>query len=279
MPLLLLASLIFAFSFGLLKRLTGLDSSVIAAVRLGLALLVFLPFLRWRGLAPRTALALAAIGAIQFGLTYLAYIQSFHYLQAHEVALYTLTTPILVTLLADALDRVLRLRALYAAMLAVVGTACITVKSTAIGGTLTGLLLVQLSNGAFAIGQVWYRRLRARHPTLRDRDIFALLFAGALAITLPLAAPHLGAATSSITPGQAGILVYLGVVASGLGFFLWNLGATRVSAGTLAVMNNAKIPLAVACSLLFFGESADLPRLLLGGGLMVLAVVLAERRG
>jgi drug/metabolite transporter (DMT)-like permease len=84
---------------------------------------------------------------------------------------------------------------------------------------------------------------------------------------------------SSITPTQTWILVYLGIVASGVGFFLWNLGATRVSAGTLAVMNNAKIPLAVACSLLFFGESADLPRLLLGGGLMAVAVVLAERRG
>jgi drug/metabolite transporter (DMT)-like permease len=279
MPLLLIASLIFAFSFGLLKRLTGLDSSFVAAVRLGLALLVFLPFFRWRGLTVRTALTFAVIGAIQFGLTYLAYIQSFQYLQAHEVALFTLTTPILVTLLADALDRVLRLRALYAAMLAVVGTACITVKSTAIGGTLTGVLLVQLSNGAFAVGQVWYRRVRARHPAQRDRDIFALLFAGAFVATLPLALPHLGTAASAITPTQTGTLLYLGIVASGVGFFLWNLGATRVSAGTLAVMNNAKIPLAVACSLLFFGESADLPRLLVGGGLMVVAVVLAERRG
>jgi drug/metabolite transporter (DMT)-like permease len=68
------------------------------------------------------------------------------------------------------------------------------------------------------------------------------------------------------------------VIASGLGFFLWNLGATRVSAGTLAVMNNAKIPLAVACSLLFFGESASLPRLLLSLALLATAVWLAENR-
>ncbi len=279
MLLLLLASFIFAFSFGLLKRLTGLDSSFIAAMRLGLALLVFLPFFRPKGLTARLALTFAAIGAIQFGLTYLAYIESFQYLQAHEVALFTLTTPILVTLLADALDRILRLRALYAAMLAVLGTACITVKSTAIGGTLTGLVLVQLSNGAFAIGQVWYRRVRARHSALRDRDIFALLFAGGLIVTLPLALPHLAATAQIVTPTQTATLLYLGIVASGVGFFLWNFGATRVSTGTLAVMNNAKIPLAVACSLLFFGESADLPRLLLGGGLMVMAVLLAERRG
>ena len=69
----------------------------------------------------------------------------------------------------------------------------------------------------------------------------------------------------------------LGVAASGLGFFLWNRGATRVSAGTLAAMNNVKIPLAVACSLVVFGEQADLPRLFLGGGLMASAVWLAQK--
>ena len=49
MPLLLLVSLLWAFSFSLIKRhLGGLDSSFVAAVRLGLALLVFLPFVRLR---------------------------------------------------------------------------------------------------------------------------------------------------------------------------------------------------------------------------------------
>ncbi|MSU69372.1 MAG: EamA family transporter [Opitutaceae bacterium] len=279
MSLLLLASFIWAFSFGLLKQLTGLESDFIAAARLGLALLVFLPFLRWRGLTARTTLAFVGIGAVQFGFMYLAYIESFHFLLAYEVALFTLTTPILVTLFADALDRVLRLSALYAAMLAVIGTAIITVKSATIGGTLTGLGLVQLSNAAFAIGQVLYRRMRTRHSELRDRDIFGLLYAGAFAVTLAVTLTHVNFASVSLTPKQAGTLLYLGAVASGLGFFLWNVGATRVSAGTLAVMNNAKIPLAVACSLLFFGESTDLPRLLIGGGMMLLAVRLAARRG
>jgi hypothetical protein len=34
----------------------------------------------------------------------------------------------------------------------------------------------------------------------------------------------------------------------------------------------------VACSLLFFGEKADLPRLLAGGVLMALGVWVAERK-
>ena len=50
-------------------------------------------------------------------------------------------------------------------------------------------------------------------------------------------------------------------------------------AGALAVFNNLKIPLAVAAALTIFGERADLLRLALGGGLMLIAAALAARRG
>ena len=102
---LIFVSLVWAFSFGLIKdRLAGLDSSYIAAVRLGLATLVFLPFVRVRWLSFRNSVLLFALGAVQFGVMYLAYNESFHHLQAHEVALFSLTTPVFVTLIADALE-------------------------------------------------------------------------------------------------------------------------------------------------------------------------------
>jgi drug/metabolite transporter (DMT)-like permease len=275
MPLLLLVSLLWAFSFGLIKHLTaGFDGAFISAARLGLALLVFLPFLRLRGVAPRTAFALAGIGALQFGLMYLAYNESFRFLAAHEVALLTLTTPVFVTLLADAFDRTLRIRALLAAFLSVLGGAAIVVKTAPTAGTATGVVLIQLSNLAFALGQILYRRLRAKQPALRDRDVFALLYAGAFVVAL--AATFTRDISVDLTTPKLLILLYLGLIASGLGFFLWNLGATRVTAGTLATLNNAKIPLAVAVSLVVFGESADLPRLALSATLMGAAVWLAE---
>src|SRR5688500_12180456 len=131
MALLIIVSLIWAFSFGLIKRyLVGVDSTFVATARLGLAMVVFLPFLRLRGVAWKTMFSLAAIGVVQFGLMYLAYIESFRFLKAYEAALFTITTPIFVTLFADALDRTLRPRALGAAALAVVGTAFVAVKST-----------------------------------------------------------------------------------------------------------------------------------------------------
>jgi drug/metabolite transporter (DMT)-like permease len=277
MALLLIVSIIWAFSFGLIKRhLVGLDPAFISAARLGLALVVFAPLLRLRGVAVRTAAALLALGAVQFGIMYLAYNASFRFLRAYEVALLTITTPILVTLFADALERTLRPRALLAALLAVLGTALVVFKSSEITVTLAGVALVQVSNAAFAIGQVLYRRLRLRQPALRDRDVFALLYAGGFAIAL---AAMLGRGVSlQVSPAQLWTLLYLGVLASGVGFFLWNVGATRVTAGTLAVMNNAKVPLAVAVALIFFGEHANLPWLLASLAVMGAAVWVAEKR-
>lgn len=272
---LLIVSLLWAFSFGLIKgRLAGLDSAFISAVRLGLALLVFLPFLRVRGLPLRTLLALTGIGALQFGLMYLAYNESFRFLPAYEVALFTITTPLLVTLLADALDRTFRLRSFLAALLAVLGTAVVVFRAP--GGTLKGFALVQLSNVAFAAGQIGYRRVRTWPGIPRDRDLFALLYAGAFAVALAALLMQNGI-PGALTSAHVLTLLYLGFIASGLGFFFWNIGATRVNAGTLAVMNNAKVPLAIACSLLFFGESADLPRLLASLALLGAAVWLAGK--
>ncbi len=277
MLLLVVVSLIWAFSFGLTKgQLAGIDSRFISAARLGLALLVFLPFLRFRGVNLRTAGLLMTIGAVQFGIMYLALTESYVYLQAHEVVLFTLTTPIFVTLFADALDRTWRSRALLAALVAVVGTAMLQfTSSTALKPTLTGILLVQTSNVAFAIGQVLYRRLRHQQPALRDRAVFGFLYLGAFAIAL--AAFALPTRDISITLNRAQLLtlLYLGVLSSGVCFFLWNVGATRVSAGTLAVMNNAKVPLGVAVSLLFFREQASVPRLLASAGLLAFAAWLA----
>ena len=195
------------------------------------------------------------------------------------MALLTLTTPVMVTLLSDALQRRWHPRSLAAALVAVAGTAVVVFQDKSLAPTLAGVLWVQLSNLAFAAGQVGYKRWREAEPAWRDRDVFAWLYAGGAALALlVLLARGGGGVPDALNASQALTLLYLGVVASGVGFFLWNVGATRVSAGQLAVMNNAKIPLAVACSLLVFGERADPLRLLVSLVLLGLAVWLADRR-
>jgi drug/metabolite transporter (DMT)-like permease len=83
--------------------------------------------------------------------------------------------------------------------------------------------------------------------------------------------------TFAVTGAQWLTLLYLGVVASGLSFFLWNVGARKVDAGALAIFNDLKIPLAVIVSLLFFGEQTNLLQLSVGGAIMLAALLLNER--
>ena len=281
MPLLLAASLIWAFSFGLIKyELAGVHPALIVFVRLTISLIVFLPLARSRGLGGATRLRLTAIGAVQYGLMYTAYIVSYRFLDAYQVALFTVLTPIYVTLLADlrrgegTVDRF----ALLAAGLAVAGSGLIVATARDPRGSLFGFLLLQGANVCFAVGQVEYRRLMRKMPQVRDLDVFAWLYLGAAAIAaLPLITLGACKAVGGVDGRAWLVLLYLGAVPSGLAFFLWNAGARRTGAGTLAVMNNAKIPLAVTVSLLVFGEHAAWPALLVGGAAVVVAVILCHR--
>jgi len=82
---LLFVSLLWAFSFGLIKgNLAGVDPVFVAFARILIALLVFLPFARLRGVTRRQGLQLLGIGAVQYGLMYIFYNAAFAYLQAYE---------------------------------------------------------------------------------------------------------------------------------------------------------------------------------------------------
>lgn len=279
MALLLIASFIWAFSFGLIKKyLGGLDPSFVSFVRLALAFLLFLPLWKPRKTSPAMVLRLFMIGMVQFGLMYVFYVQAFRFLAAHQVALFTIFTPLYVAAADDIWEKRFRPRHLWTALLAVAGTALIVYSKWQSRDLLHGFLLVQASNICFAAGQVGYRRWVPFQSGRQARSGFAWLYLGGtvasllalLFFSLPFG-PRPGA-------GQLLVLLYLGLLASGIGFFLWNVGATRVGAGTLAVFNNVKVPLAVLASLLFFGEHAGWLRLLGGGGAIALAVWLNSRQ-
>ena len=75
------------------------------------------------------------------------------------------------------------------------------------------------------------------------------------------------------------VLIYLGLIASGLGYFFWNKGATKVDAGTLAIMNNALVPAGLIVNLLIWNRDANLTRLALGGGVLLFSLLLHEYWG
>lgn len=278
MPLLLLVSLIWAFSFGLIKgQLGGVDANLVSLIRMSLSLLVFLPWLRWRAIERRLGLQLFFLGMVQYGLMYISYIWSFRYLAAHQVAVFTIFTPLYVTLVHDLFSRRFHVLSLLSALLAIVGTAVVVDGQFARDELRSGFLLVQVSNLCFALGQVWYKRLTDRYRQIRDGDVFALVYAGAVAVTLVAAALTVDTSAIRLGPAQISSLLYLGLIASGLCFFWWNRGARSTGIGSLAVINNLKVPLSVACSLLFFGETGDIPRLLGGGAIILLALFLDQR--
>ncbi|HZZ19342.1 MAG TPA: EamA family transporter [Opitutaceae bacterium] len=273
MLLLLIVSLVWAFSFGLVKRLGGLDPTAIATLRLTLSLAVFLPFLRPKGLGAFQVVRLALIGAVQFGIMYILYQKSYAHLHAYEVALFTITTPLFVTLIDAVFAGAWRTRYAVAALLSVAGAAVLVWHSFGDSAIIGGVLLVQLANLCFAAGQVAWRYERKRLPAkFSDASVFAIPFAAAVLTAFACSLGTTNWAGFTATSQQWLTLIYLGAVASGICFFLWNKGATQVNAGVLAAFNNAKIPLGVAVSILVFREKADLARLLIGGGLMALGV-------
>lgn len=256
---LILVSLVWSASFGLFKtHLSALDPALTAFLRLVLAMLLFLPFLRLARLPAKLRLALMAVGAIEYGAMYLFFNAAFHYLDSWQVALMTLTTPLYVIAMDGLWTRSLRPRFVLAALLAVAGGALALFRNShALPDSIAGALLVQGANLCFALGQLLYRRVRAKVTEVADVNLFALLYAGAVLCT---AADVLfnGSARGIADIGGAQwlALAYMGLISSGLGFFLWNVGATRVSTGALAVLNNLKVPTAILVSIVVFGERA-----------------------
>ena len=265
MLLLFVVSILWALSFGLTATVSNLGAPFVTAVRTVLAALVFLPFLEVKGLSRRQVWTFVGIGALQFGLMYLLYIASFAWLRPSEVALFTIFTPLFVTLADDLLEWRFSWLFLLTAALAVVGTGICVWTGLGRTGFVRGFLLMQGANLCFALGQVFYRRV-APASGKRDLDLMGLLYLGAAGVAVAMAAPSVPwEKVRAMDLRQMAVLVYLGGVASGLGFFLFNAGARRTDIGTLAIFNNMKIPLAILASGLVFGDPVDWPRLAVGG--------------
>ncbi|MBU2675127.1 MULTISPECIES: carboxylate/amino acid/amine transporter [Hafnia] len=278
MILLLLTTVLWAFSFSLIGvYLAGqVDGWFAVLVRVALAALVFLPFLRFRGVQAKQALLYMALGACQLGVMYLFYYQSFLYLSVPEVLLFTIMTPIYVTLIYDLMQgNRLRWGYLFSALLAVLGALIIRYNPLS-PQFLLGFSLIQGANICFAIGQVGYKRLMEISP-MPQRNAFSWFYLGALCIALPawlIFGHHQMMPTTSL---QWGILIWLGIGASGMGYFMWNYGATQVDAGTLAIMNNVLIPAGLLVNLAIWQQHPDWIRLIAGGAVIALSLWVHRR--
>lgn len=273
MTLLIVTTVLWAFSFSLIgEYLAGqVDSVFSVLIRLLLAAVVFLPFLRLRGHRISTILLYMAVGAMQLGIMYLISFQAFLYLSVSDFLLFTVLTPLWVTLIYDLLrGRGIRAGYLFSALLAVVGAAIIRYDKIS-DNFWFGLLLVQLANICFAIGLVGYKRLQEVRP-VPQHTAFSWFYLGAAAVAVVAwflwGNPHRLPTTSF----QWGILIWLGVVASGLGYFMWNYGATQVDAGTLGIMNNMHVPAGLLVNLAIWQRQPHWPSFLIGAAVICLSL-------
>ncbi|MFC2082307.1 EamA family transporter [Bacteroidota bacterium] len=275
---LLIVSLIWAFSFGLIKtNLTGLDPVFVSFLRLFISLLVFLPFLRLGGLSRKTICALVGTGAVQYGVMYLTYIYSYQYLQSYEIALFTVFTPIFVTFTNDLINKKVNKIFLLSAVIAVAGAGIILYKNLDSENFIAGFLLIQISNICFAAGQIFYSKIKSGISEISNHSIFGLLYLGAVMVTFITGIFSIDFDRTSLSNDQFWTLIYLGIVSSGIAFYLWNVGATKVNAGVLAIFNNLKIPLAMSVSIFIFGESGDIFNLAIGAIIILSALLINQR--
>lgn len=276
MTYLFATTLLWAFSFSLIGvYLAGqVDAWFSVLIRVALATLVFLPFLKYRGIEPKLIGQLMLIGAVQLGAMYGFYYHSFLYLSVPEVLLFTVMTPLYIALLNDVIERRFNPQFLFVAILAIVGAVAIRYQGID-ENFITGLLLVQAANLCFATGQVTYKRLMANRD-ISQQSVFGWFFVGALIVASICFLLFGNTAKLPTTATQWGILIYLGTIASGLGYFAWNKGATQVNVGGLAVMNNLLIPAGILVNVVIWNRDADLIKLTIGGAIIVLALLLNQ---
>ena len=269
----ILVSLIWPFSFGLIKNsLAGIDASFVSCIRLFLSFLVFIPFFKWSILKDKIySLKLFIVGMLQYGIMYIMYISAFKYLMAYEIALFTIFTPIYVSFVNDFFYKKFSKVNMFTAFLALIGAGIIKyaeIKSE----MMWGFFLVQISNLCFAFGQVYYKKIVKAKD--KDKEIFALPFFGSFVISLVFSLFITDFSNIILNNKQIFILLYLGIIASGVCFFLWNFGARKVNNGILAIFNNLKIPLAIFVSIIFFNEKTNLIKLFIGSSILIIALIL-----
>jgi len=243
---LLAASSIWGLSYLATKTaLRDLGPFEIAAARMLLAAAIFLPFYlrRRRALAPRQQLIAGLLG---IALYYALFNLGLQDARATDAGVIQASIPAVTALLAiPLLGERASLGAWSGIALSMVGVVALVVGTTAAGsGSLGGDLLIVASVLDWALYSIYIRRL-ARD--VDDAAITAAALVVGAALLLPLGAAELAVVTPRLTPSAIIAVVYSGLAASALGYWLWSYGLARVQAAAATAYLNL-LPLVAAVS-------------------------------
>lgn len=266
---LIIATICFSLSFGLIKtNLVSLPSEFVVFSRLLIATLLFLPFAK--KLNTKKNIIAFVIGIIQFGIMYLCFIKAFTFLQGNEVAILTTTTPIFVALWSIIFGEKFKFIYIICILMSVIGAGIIVWQNMTFDMIVKGVILMESSNCAFALGQVLWKKFISD----TSAKYIASAYLGATLFVLPFLLINTNIFSISINLKQILSILYLALIPTGFGFWLWNKGSISVKYSTLAVMNNLKIPLAVLFSIFIFHEKIVTINFLIGGSIILLSIIL-----
>ena len=279
MLILTFVTVLWAFSFSLIGvyLAADVDPYIAVFIRMLLATALLLPFLRVRNLSAMYALKLASIGAVQIGVMYILLYHAFLFLSVPEVLLFTIFTPLYITLLDEMFVNRSPIPALWwvAAALSVVGAAVIRYAQPS-GDFWFGFLLIQAANLTFAAGQVAYKRFAKNNPRQQFHE-YALFFIGALVVSGVGSVLFADWSRQPTTTTHWAVLLWLGLGASGVGYLLWSMASKRVNIAQLATMNNLLIPGGILVNVVVWGNSLAWPQFISGAVIITIAILLAGK--
>ena len=262
---LFITTILWSFSFSLIGNFIAVEmnSWTLAFLRSLVACIFFTPWINFK-IPFDYVIKMIIIGALQIGIMYLLYLNSFNYASVQKILLFTITTPFYVFVISQLFKGEFKLTSISIIIISIIGGFIIRMTSFDIAD-LKALLLVQAANICFASGQVFYRRLkRYNKNNVNINTDFAFFFIGATFITLLglIASPYNYSNPKTIE--QWLLILWLGGGASGVGYYLWNYGSTKVKVETLATMNNLVIPLGLFVDIIFFAGNHDFQTLIIG---------------
>lgn len=253
---LLLASLIWAFSYSLNKQnLADVNPFAVSAIFCAVSAITFLPVLRLTQSTLKKILPLLILGAIEFGQMYIFFQLSFNFLEAYEIALLLITTPIYVVLIDGVINGTkLAVPCLFASICILLSYLLVNVPEYSFNRY--GVLLIQGSNLSFACGQVLVKNFFKKNPHLSITQTTSILYFGGFIICF-LASIITNKPYAPLDGHAILWASILGTSCCGICHYLWNTGIMRVKTPVIAVMNNLQIPLSILVAVLFFGETIN----------------------
>jgi len=141
--------------------------------------------------------------------------------------------------------------------------------------TLVGVLLMAATGSSWGLYSAYGKRFKATFSYTYN----SFLILGAFAVTTTIALPLVGKPISTnISIQNLALALYMGMVSTALSYVLWNATVKRIPASLGGLVQLIVPILAPVMGFIFLSEQVTAP-LVIGGGLVLLAIYLAGSKG